>query len=76
MIEVPVKPGAQTHREVRQETSNNESLGSGHVFALSTSTSSRPHTALRSHGGVCYRCGGRHQSKDCSFKEATCYNCH
>ena len=70
IIEVPVKPRAQARREGNQESSNNES-----VFALNTSTSSRPHTALRSHGGVCYRCGGRHQSKDCSFKEATCYNC-
>ena len=70
IIEVPVKPRAQARREGKQESSNNES-----VFALNTSTSSRPHIVLRSHGGVCYRCGGRYQSKDCSFKEATCYNC-
>ena len=28
-----------------------------------------------SQGGTCNRCGRRHQSKDCNFKEFTCFRC-
>ena len=28
-----------------------------------------------SQGDTCTRCGGRHQSKDCHFKEVTCFRC-
>ena len=26
--------------------------------------------------GTCYRCGGKHQQRDCPFKDAECHRCH
>ena len=74
MIEVSAKQGAQASGKVGQNTSNNADQVSDNVFALNTS--SQPRATLRNQGVSCYRYGGRHQSKDCNFKEATCYNCH
>ena len=74
MSEVSAKQGAQASGKVGPNTSNNADQVSDNVFSLNTSSHPRP--TLRNQGVSCYRCGGRHQSKDCNFMEATCYNCH
>ena len=56
----------------KQQTEDASDRKSEQVYALGSSSQTR--NMVRGQWSYCYRCGGRHQSKDCSFKEATCFH--
>ena len=57
----------------KQQTADASDRESEQVYALVFS--SQTQNMVRVQWNYCYRCGERHESKDCSFKEATCFTC-
>ena len=39
------------------------------------STGTTPVTSRKPQFSACYRCGGKHRSLECRFKDVTCHNC-
>ena len=65
------KPGDGAVRQRSMEMDNRELY---QVHALNSS--SRGRFTSRGQVSNCYRCGGKHQSMECSFKESTCFSCN
>ena len=51
------------------ESSKSEKLHHG------KSTGTTPVTSRKPQFSACYRCGGKHRSSECRFKDVTCHNC-